>query len=150
MDKGTYVLVINFQDKRKKSKTNEKEGEWLGDDNLGKSFDSGYYLYVGRADGCLKSKLENHIKRNEKEDCGTHTYVNNILSEGEVEEIWTFETEKNICPKISEILSKHYRRIIVKGENGCECGNDLFYAGLGDDIYEYSTMIDNILENDLK
>ncbi|MEM2899874.1 MAG: DUF123 domain-containing protein [Thermoplasmata archaeon] len=142
MDKGTYVLVINFQE-------NAKENGDMREKKEGKNFDSGYYLYVGRADDCLKTKIENHIKKNEKRGCRTHTYVNSILNEGEVEEIWTFETDKNIYSKISEILSKHYRRMIEKGENGCECTNDLFYVGLGDDLCEYSMMIDNMLENEL-
>ncbi len=145
MDQGAYVLVINLPERARANAEEIESANTKGECD----FESGYYLYVGSANNGLHSTLERHIKKDAKKNCRTHWHIDYLLKQGLVEEIWMFETARNVEPKIAELLSKHYRRPIKVAGDGCECSNQLFYAGLGEDIPQSSTMIDHTLKDEL-
>ncbi len=88
-------------------------------------FPGGYYAYVGSAMGGFKSRLNRHIK---KEDKKTHWHIDYLLQKASITSIILCQTEDRLECTIARALSRQFDSIPGFGSSDCKCPSHLFFA----------------------
>ncbi len=90
------------------------------------SFKKGNYVYVGSAKGCLKARLQRHLREEKK----LFWHIDYLLNSKEVRILQIWIIPKAIECKTADIFSKEHTCELVKkgfGSSDCKCVTHLFY-----------------------
>ncbi|MFQ5850096.1 MAG: DUF123 domain-containing protein [Candidatus Binatia bacterium] len=113
---GIYHLVLSLAEPRK-----------LHVGSLGpKRFPSGTYVYTGRAEAGLVSRLRRHLSKNKI----NHWHIDRLTKVARVEEIWIdFQPKQNECESHGWILTLPGAKTLIPrfGSSDCLCPSHLAY-----------------------
>jgi Uri superfamily endonuclease len=109
--KGTYALVVHVP-----------KNITLPIGSLGLiHFPSGYYVYVGSAQGGLSSRLQHHFRP--KTRC--HWHIDYLLSSAVIHSVWFQIGGSQECT-LSHELANEFGSIAGFGSSDCRCSSHLF------------------------
>jgi Uri superfamily endonuclease len=115
-DRGLYVLVLELKKNRKIKPGQLPETE----------FKRGTYLYVGRAKGGLRKRLERHLRKDKK----LFWHVDYFLQAAKVKDIWARLSSLNECRMVRQIRKSLKGSVIPLkkfGASDCRCQGHLLY-----------------------
>ena len=112
--KGSYVLLIELPEEQIIAIGSLKAVHFL----------HGYYAYVGSAMSGFKSRLNHHLKRNER----LHWHIDYLLQRASLNGIILCQTQERVECTIAQTLSCQFDSISGFGSSDCKCHSHLFFA----------------------
>lgn len=122
-DKGLYVLILRLK-KGRKIKAGKLPEAY---------FNSGYYLYIGRAKRGLKKRLDRHLRKDKK----FFWHIDYFLRKAGVIDVWIRLDYFDECRTVSQIRKFLINSCIPQkkfGASDCRCPSHLLYLPDFDDL----------------
>jgi Uri superfamily endonuclease len=122
-DRGLYLLILRLKKDQKIKLTKLSEAY----------FNSGCYLYVGRAKRGLKKRLERHLRKDKK----LFWHIDYFLRKAEIMEVWIKLNSFDECRIISQIRKFLENSIIPQkrfGASDCRCPSHLLHLPKVDNL----------------
>ncbi|KUO39321.1 MAG: hypothetical protein AVW05_01665 [Hadesarchaea archaeon DG-33] len=88
-----------------------------------RSFNAGYYAYVGSALGGLEKRVERHMREEKK----IHWHIDYLLSRARAVDVVVAQSEERKECAVAAELAKHLSSIQGFGSSDCKCESHLFY-----------------------
>jgi sugar fermentation stimulation protein A len=122
-DRGLYLLVLRL-----------KKGQKIKAGKLPEAyFNSGCYLYVGRAKRGLKKRLNRHLRKDKK----LFWHIDYLLRKAEVVDIWIKLNSYDECRIVRQIRKFIENSVVPQkkfGASDCRCPSHLLYLPDVDDL----------------